>query len=279
MSELAFNINGEAFEVPATATGWRVRRMKSKGAPEVVYGRDGMPLVLPIDADIEDLKRSVDLTGRYRVDPIDDALKAIEGAPLGYVHVNKDAPVAMTATYATSSSSDNIAIEAMRMNAELARTIVDRFPQMMEAAATLLRAADGAGLPARHPLVITEEDLEDEGQDAPAPPAGFDLNAIVAQLVPMLVTNIMSGKLKVPGLGAMLDWRKATPDAVHATERTARVPSAKSASATPQKGSAGSQRGGHRAPHRSDQHGALHRGAIRADPRRGCPRPRGSRHA
>ena len=28
MSELAFNINGEAFDLPATATGWRVRRMR-----------------------------------------------------------------------------------------------------------------------------------------------------------------------------------------------------------------------------------------------------------
>ena len=36
MSELAFNINGEAFDLPATATGWRVRRMKQRGAPEVV---------------------------------------------------------------------------------------------------------------------------------------------------------------------------------------------------------------------------------------------------
>ena len=48
MSDLAFNINGEPFEVPATASGWRVRRMKLKGPPEVVYGRDGLPLVLPL---------------------------------------------------------------------------------------------------------------------------------------------------------------------------------------------------------------------------------------
>ena len=44
MSELAFNANGESFEIPATVTGWRVRRMKPRGAPELVYGRDGRPL-------------------------------------------------------------------------------------------------------------------------------------------------------------------------------------------------------------------------------------------
>ena len=33
MSELAFNANGEAFDLPASVTGWRVRRMKPRGAP------------------------------------------------------------------------------------------------------------------------------------------------------------------------------------------------------------------------------------------------------
>ena len=56
MSELAFNIQGEAFEPPPAAVGWRVRRMKKQGAPEVVYGRDGLPLVVPIEAGMEDLK-------------------------------------------------------------------------------------------------------------------------------------------------------------------------------------------------------------------------------
>lgn len=32
MSDLAFNLNGEPFDVPANATGWRVRRMKQNVA-------------------------------------------------------------------------------------------------------------------------------------------------------------------------------------------------------------------------------------------------------
>ena len=90
MSELAFNINGEAFEVPPQATGWRVRKMRAKGSPEVVYAREGQPLVLPISAEIDDLRAEVDTTGRYRLDLVDQNNKAIEGAPSGYVQINVD---------------------------------------------------------------------------------------------------------------------------------------------------------------------------------------------
>ncbi len=50
MSELAFNQNGDLFDVPAVVTGWRVRRLKPRGAPELVYGKDGRPLTIPIEA-------------------------------------------------------------------------------------------------------------------------------------------------------------------------------------------------------------------------------------
>lgn len=74
----------------------------------------------------------------------------------------------------------------------------------------LIRAADGAGLPAREPRAIDEQG---EGDDEPAEPPGFDLNGLIAQVVPMLVMGLANGKGKVPGLGEMLDWRKATPPA------------------------------------------------------------------
>jgi len=61
MSEIAFNISGEPFDPPPATAAWRVRKLKSKGAPEVVYGRDGLPLFLPRDADIEELRREVQL--------------------------------------------------------------------------------------------------------------------------------------------------------------------------------------------------------------------------
>ena len=64
MSELAFNANGEGFEVPATVTGWRVRRMKPRGAPELVYGKDGRPLTIGIESDIDELRDAVGTPAR-----------------------------------------------------------------------------------------------------------------------------------------------------------------------------------------------------------------------
>lgn len=138
MSELAFNVNGEPFEVPAAAIGWRVKRLKAKGAPEVVYGRDGLPLVLPVDSDLDDLRAEVGTPGRYQLDPVDEANKPVPNGTPGYVFVHADVrPVdggASSGTRPTTSPSDSIVIEAMRMNAEMARTIIDRFPQMLESA-------------------------------------------------------------------------------------------------------------------------------------------------
>jgi len=232
MSELAFNLNGDAFDVPPNAAGWRVRKMKHKGAPEVAYGRNGQPLVLPLEADMDDLRAEVTSPGRYRVDPIDENNKPIEGAPAGYVFVHELAQAAPVATTSgptmtlapLASPSDSVVIEAMRMNAEIARAVVDRFPQMLEASAILLRAADGAGLPARPPMATDEEgdekgDEETESGDDTAP-AGFDLNALVAQIVPVLLMSLTGGKSKLPGLKEMLDWRKAAPAKPRSTQKT-----------------------------------------------------------
>lgn len=228
MSELAFNINGEAFEVPAHATGWRVRRMRGKGAPEVVYGRDGLPLVLPISAQMEELRAEVDTTGRYRLDLVDADNKPIVGVPSGYVHVNfESAPAsseahggtALVSTASFGKPSDNIVLESMRMQSMIAVAVVERFPQMMEAAATLLRAADGAGLPARPPIAVLDACDEDESENEESDSAaGANKTAgIVELLQPMvgpavqyLVGGLMSGQVKLPSnLAEMFDWRKA----------------------------------------------------------------------
>src|SRR5262245_49069370 len=145
MSELAYNINGEAFDVPATATGWRVRRMKPRGAPEVVYGRAGVPLSLPIEADLEELRRTVEGPGRFRLDAIDDRGKTVPDLPAAYVIVpnREGVEVAVPETGKSGSpfeSSNAVVAEAMRLNTELARAVVDRFPEMVTAAAELLRA-------------------------------------------------------------------------------------------------------------------------------------------
>lgn len=213
MSELAFNINGDPFDVPANAAGWRVRRMKQKGAPEVVYGRNGLPLVLPIEADLDDVRQETGVPGRYRLDPVDEGNRPITGAAAGYVFVHNEAQsIAQAATSSPRHElSDNVVIEAMRMNSEIAKSVVDRFPQMLEAAAVLLQAADGAGLPSRAPRESeADEDDEDESEDTGGGSPTFELiNNLVAQIVPVIVTSLATKGM--PKLGSMLDWRKAAP--------------------------------------------------------------------
>jgi len=190
VSELAHNIHGEAFEVPASATAWRVRRLKAKGAPEVVYGRDGLPLTLPIEAELDDLRTEVDaVPGRYRVDAIDARNRPIDGAT-GYVVVH---PPSTTSRPTANGATESALIEAMRVNSELARAVIDRFPTMMDSAATLLRAADGAGLPTRTPIA---DDDHDDDQDDRAD--GVDLQGIVAQLVPLVLATLQGRKKQLP---------------------------------------------------------------------------------
>jgi hypothetical protein len=121
MSELAFNVNGEPFEVPAAATGWRVRRLKQKGAPEVVYGRDGLPLVLEIDAGLDVLRAECGTAGRYRLDPVDELSKPIANAQAAYVFVHAEPRNAEAAPVMLPASSDSVLIEAMRSSARAAR--------------------------------------------------------------------------------------------------------------------------------------------------------------
>jgi hypothetical protein len=68
MSKRAYHLNGEPFELPPNIAGWRVRKRKLKGAPELVLGHDGLPLYLPLDADIEEVSRREPNPGRYRID-------------------------------------------------------------------------------------------------------------------------------------------------------------------------------------------------------------------
>lgn len=235
MSDLAYNINGEPFELPSNAENWRVRRMKQRGAPEVVYGRDGLPLIIPIASDLDELRRNVDEPGRFRLDAIDARGRVIEDVPAAYVMVASTIPppsATPPAPLAPIQSSESVVAEAMRLNTELARTIVDRFPEMMHAAAELLRAADGAGLPAREPRAVAI-DHDDEQDDDAAParllPGGIDLNAIVAQVVAGLVQSVVSGG-KLPSVASMLDWRKAAPTEP-AAPQTTKAPKAATATA------------------------------------------------
>ena len=68
--------------------------MKSRGAPEVVYGRDGLPLVIEVEAELDDLRRAVDARGRYRLEGVDSDLRIVEGVPVAYIQVTRPLAVA-----------------------------------------------------------------------------------------------------------------------------------------------------------------------------------------
>jgi hypothetical protein len=189
MSELAFTVNGDTFEVPNTVTAWRVRRLKPRGAPELVYARDGRPLTLPIEADLDDLHEAVTTSGKYRLDPIGDDGKGVENVPAAYIHVTKgernaapehaierviDPRVDSTIAGLGQAVIEAVKLnaEAMRQNAEISMRAVDRLPQLMEAVTAMLNVAAGTQLyalqqrelpPAK--LRNAANDNSDDGED------------------------------------------------------------------------------------------------------------------
>lgn len=231
MSELAFNLNGERFELPATAAYWRVRRMKDvpRGGPEVVFGRDGLPLVIPIDTGTDEFRRFVeDVGGRYRLDPLDDCQQPVPDIAAAYVQVAKgernSAPSHVTASDGPRlDPRDELLREVIRTNADVAKTMADRFAGLMEAAAVLLKAADGAGLPARPGMAVVEEfDEEDEEAEAPARPT-LDLGAVLGQVVPALCLALGSrgGAAGEKAAAAISQVAKALPAAASSEPKSA----------------------------------------------------------
>jgi hypothetical protein len=213
MSELAFNQNGDPFTLPEHVSGWRVKRMKPRGAPELVYGTDGHPLVVDRAADMDDLRAAVGQAGRYRLDAVNDDGQIAAGVPIAYVQVSQleEKPGAPLGAAPIVGAHDAALVEAMRLNTSLARTVIDEFPAVMMATAEILRAADGAGLPARRAQIIDVAEPVDETEDTDAAtePAATGLpmfemlNQIAAQVVPVIVMQL------APKLGAMLDRGKA----------------------------------------------------------------------
>lgn len=85
---LAWDANGERFEIPDKGECWLVKRSGRRGPGEVVLdARTGVPLRLPLAATITDLAdalcgaRAPVPTGRYRLELLDKAGKTVRGVP------------------------------------------------------------------------------------------------------------------------------------------------------------------------------------------------------
>jgi len=221
MNDLAFNVNGDAFDVPASVAAWRVRRLKPRGAPELVYARDGRPLTLHVESDLDDLRDAVNTSGKYRLDPINEEGRCVEGVPAAYIQVTKGE---RNADMSNERGSDmrvdgalaglgqavveavKLNAEALRQNAELSRCAVDRLPQLMDAMTTMLQVATGAGL---HAIQQREQHEDDDEPRAPVQSTiatGIDINVILGQGLAQLTESLVK---KMPSLGGILDPRKA----------------------------------------------------------------------
>ncbi len=158
MAELAFNINGERFDLPASASCWRVRRFKAsgRGTPEVVFGHDGLPLIIPIDTEIAEFRTLVrNVPGRYRLDAVDEHQKTCEDGTGAYVQLSDEVTASSSNAAASQhSEGDELLREIVRANSDMVKVIAEKFATVMDSAATLLRAADGAGMPSREAAVI-----------------------------------------------------------------------------------------------------------------------------
>src|SRR5262249_38448644 len=149
----------------------------------------------------------------FRLDPVDEHNRMIPNASAGYVCVpaNEDSPE--PAQLASRAPTDNVAIEAMRLNTELARSIIEKFPMMLESSAALLRAADSAGITTRPPRVVANDEVEeddedddvdqdeDPGDEAAAKASGLVglIETLAPFVMPAIMNAIAGGKLKIPG--------------------------------------------------------------------------------
>jgi hypothetical protein len=207
-SELAFNKDGEPFAVPETVKEWRARRLRGgRGAPELLYAPDGTPLTVDVEATMEELCEAVGTTGRVRLDPIDENGKIVPNVGPAYVHVTAsprnastesvpDAPV-LGATDHAIRELVRANIELARTNSELAKSVATQQPDLVLAAAEILRAADGAGLPRREGLA-PPYDEDEEAVDDPVPPPKSALEILAEQLGPLLQMWGMKMGLPVP---------------------------------------------------------------------------------
>jgi hypothetical protein len=87
---LAWDQNGERFDVPSNADCWRIKRSIRRGPAEILYDRvTGTPLRIALNATIDDLARVVGYQpGRYRLELLDRRGRAIKDTPTAVVEIS-----------------------------------------------------------------------------------------------------------------------------------------------------------------------------------------------
>lgn len=244
MSELAFDEDGQHFQVPATVARWKVRRFNQPGArggAQLVYGHEGTPLFLEVDADAGEFREAVGgVPGRYRLDGVDNQARVVDKVPPAYLMIS--GPAAMAAASGgygpppMSSSLEYAVVEMARANCEAIRAVTEKLSGMVEAVGGVLRAADGAGLPRRAPLGPLlldkvendddDDDDENEGSGAARPGSQTNVATVLGQVMQM-VTMFASMRGGDPTkVGTVMGQVIETAKVVEAASTTASAPAA-----------------------------------------------------
>ena len=236
MSTLAFNKEGEPFSFDDRTHELRLRRFRKPGARgtcEAVLDADGEQVYIDVDADYAELRHAVDnVAGFYRLDQCDEDGRPIPDLPAAYVAVE----TLRNAGVSGDVDALSVVRELAAINAEVAKTMADRFAAVMQSTAEILRAADGAGIAHRkpEPAIAEVEDDDDDGDDdevapEPPPPSALESIATILQTVQPMLATVMALYAQIKANTE----KSAAQSAAHATPPAAATASASEPASAP----------------------------------------------
>jgi len=229
--ELAIDADGQPIDIPPEVVAWRVRRVKGPGRPGLAHDLMGRPITLPITATFQDLYDAVG-SGKYIVDPIDELgrhCKEVTSGVTGMIQPQtaedpEPSPRSSTRNSSNPANQDVVyalldkLIQTVDAHTKIAELVVSRIPSIIESAAGLVTAADGAKLPARTPPPMPPEpppaEYDDEQPELPAMPDESLFRQVLSEGMKAFASTMaekLGASISSIPLSALLDWSKAAP--------------------------------------------------------------------
>jgi hypothetical protein len=172
MHELANDINGDPVEVPEAARFWRLRRhLGGRGASVVVTNEDNAAVMLPIGASYAEFHDAVrGAAGKYTLYPCDGDGRPMKGAAVAHVFISegpRNSNVAAQPGGDALTQLIGLLRETVDANTAMCKEVIGKYAGTLTSNAELIRAVDGAGVPARQAPATAdlEDDEEDDGDE------------------------------------------------------------------------------------------------------------------
>jgi hypothetical protein len=254
MSQLAYDEDGQHFQVKETVRRWRIRRFNNPGKPggaQVVYGDDGLPLFLDVEANPEEFREAVGgVPGRYRFDGVDVHGRLVDGVPPAYLMINGPTTTSGAgyggAAYSVppaSSATEHALVEIARINGEAFKSVADKFGNICDALSHVVRAVDGAGLPRRAPLGpllvdhVDQDEDDDNGEDernaAPPPAPQATWSTMLGQVMQMVQVFTQMNAGNPANFGTVMGQVVETAKVIETVGTTTSAPAAAPATDEP----------------------------------------------